>query len=510
MVRALVPLTLLAIACTGGTDLPPGDAGSGPPRLPALADAPLATEKTWILATARVEQPDHSPIVARELAYLLDAGFGDATQGAGLSIVTKTIDGGTPPTPGANRKLLTRFVHLADTQLADDESPGRLAVFDAMGGTNAAFRPQEAWGCVMLNSAVRTVNALHAKTPIDFVITGGDNADNAQKNEQDWFRQIMDGSPSVSCDSGDDDDPVAGAGNDPKDPIFAAGLKMPWKWVTGNHDIENQGNFPYTADQSAANVGTNAEFGARDWKNPARAIVQKMVVVADSKREMMSRANLLDGIASTGDGHGVKDAAARADGKAFYAFDAPGGKVRVVVIDTAAETGASSGVLRTGDVMTRVKPLLEKAETDGVYVIVTSHHSSRSLGDGTGLGGTKQSDAMTTAAWRDFLGGYPHVILHLAGHSHEHHSELAQPTTGHAYWEIETASLADYPGQMKLVEVWDEDDGFLRIRGIPLDYSQVDDPMAAQFRRMQIADWTAGWSDFNNSDPGANEFWIPK
>ena len=76
------------------------------------------------------------------------------------------------------------------------------------------------------------------------MVLGGDNADNAQQNELDWFLSILDGAPSVECDSGKDDDPVTGPDNDPKDPFVAEGLKVPWLWVTGNHDILNQGNFP--------------------------------------------------------------------------------------------------------------------------------------------------------------------------------------------------------------------------------------------------------------------------
>lgn len=510
MSRAAVACLLIAAACTGGPTTEPDAGKPPPPKLPALTDAPLVTEKAWTPKTARTSDPDHSPLDPKGFAFLIDAGFGDTVFGAGSPVVPMTIDGGAAPAPGANRKLLTRFVHLADAQLADDESPGRLTTFDLMGPTGAAFRPQEAWGCAMLNAAVRTVNALHAKTPLDFVVLGGDNADNAQKNEHDWFLRLLDGSPSVECDSGDDDDPVPGAGNDPKDPIFAEGLKVPWKWVTGNHDIENQGNFPFKAEQSAANQGTVAEFGARDWTNPNRRPVDKMTVVADPRREMVSRANYLDPIAASADGHGVKDAAARKDGKAIYAFDAPGGKVRIVVIDSAAETGGSSGVVRKPDAETRIKPLLQQAELDGVHVIVTSHHAARSFGDGTGLGGTKQNDAMTPDEWRAFLGGFPRVFLHLGAHSHEHHSSVAAPPGGHAYWEVETASLADHPGQMRMIEIWDEDNGSLKIRAIPLDYSEEGDPLAAQFRRRATADYTAGWTDDNARDRGVNEFFIPK
>ena len=63
-------------------------------------------------------------------------------------------------------------MHLADTQLADDESPSRLVSFDSMGSTSGAYRPQEAWGCRMLNAAARTINKLHETKPMEFVLLG--------------------------------------------------------------------------------------------------------------------------------------------------------------------------------------------------------------------------------------------------------------------------------------------------------------------------------------------------
>lgn len=507
MPRSLLISVLVLSAC-GSNGGGPIDAGLT--KLPPLSSAPLTIEKTWKLSKALSLQTDHSPLDPKQLDFLLDAGFGDIVESAGDPILTMTIDGGPAPSPGANRKLLTRFVHLADTQLADDESPGRLMIFDAMGSTGAAFRPQEAWGCVMLNAAVRTVNAMHSKTPIEFVVLGGDNADNAQVNEQTWFRQILDGSPSVECDSGGDDDPKAGASNDPKDPFFAEGLKMPWRWVTGNHDILNQGNFPTTDEQRVTNIGSKAQFGARDWANPYARAMQDMRVVPDMRRAPLSRATLLEQISTTADGHGLSDAAARKDGKAFYAFDVANGPVRLIVLDTAAETGASKGVMHRADMEARVRPLLEKAEVDQKYVILFSHHAARSFSDGTGLGGVKQADAVTTDEWRAFLGGFPHVVMHLGAHSHEYRSSVAAPPGGHAYWEVESASLADWPGQLRLLEVWDEDNGFLRIRALPFDYSEESDPLAAEFRRRSAADYTSGWAGDLGLDRGVNEFWISK
>lgn len=498
-----VVLVVALSGCPQG--LPEVDGGL--PRLPALSSAPLATQTTWKAKHALSSEKDSSPAIPGQLKQLLAGGFGDVELGAGVMATSKTIDGRAAPTPSPNATLLVRFVHLSDMQLTDDESPSRFVSADVMGATSGAFRPQEAWGCHMLNAAVRTINAVHRATPLDFVVLGGDNADNAQKNEVDWFRSILDGADSVECDSGNDDDPTPGPSNDPKDPFFAEGLAVPWKWVTGNHDVLNQGNFAITADQRPTYVGTRAQLGTRDWSRLGAPMTQGEVP-ADERREPLMRAALMAEVAKGKDAHGLDAAGATTDGKAIYAIDAPNGLVRLVVFDSAAETGGAEGVVRRGDVLNRIVPLLEEAEAQGRYVILVSHHAARSFTDGSGFGGTVQNDAITATEWRETLGRFPHVMLHLAGHSHEFRSGVARPTGGHSFFEAETGSLTDWPAQVRLFEVWDEGGGTIRIHAVPFDYSEEDDALAAEARRRSAADFTSGWAGVNPVDTGAVDLWF--
>ena len=181
--KSKLSLVLLAVASSCGNVQAPVDGGT--PHLPEPSSVPLATEASWQLGHAVDPQPGHAPKDAAGRAWLESRGYAEVSLGAGLTRRDLTLDGGAAPAPGASPTLLARFVHLADTQLADDESPARVVTFDVIGATSGAYRPQEAWGCNALNAAVRTINKLHATLPVDAVILGGDNRDNASDSRID-------------------------------------------------------------------------------------------------------------------------------------------------------------------------------------------------------------------------------------------------------------------------------------------------------------------------------------
>ena len=103
---------------------------------------------------------------------------------------------------------LVAFAHLADTQMVDEESPGRVELVDFIGGDpfSASYRPQEGLMPFVLNEEARAVRNLRrgpaTGAPIRLVMTGGDNVDNAQYNETRWFIDIMDGGRIVNPNSG--------------------------------------------------------------------------------------------------------------------------------------------------------------------------------------------------------------------------------------------------------------------------------------------------------------------
>lgn len=463
-----------------------------PEPLPPLDGVPTTVDEVIVPTHAIEPTPVSDPRVPAERAQLLEDGYGDYDIDPGEAIVPVVPDDLPVPRPGPGATLLSRFVHLADTQIADDESPTRVVDVDSA-FISGGFRPQEDYGCGITNAAVRTINAVHAETPLDFVVLGGDNADSGQTNEVQWFLDILDGAPVVHCDSGEDNDPEKGPGNDSKDPFAPVGLDVPWLWVTGNHDVLVQGNFAIE-DSLEDVVGSNLPPGSstRDWSQPGGPSFLGPVV-ADERRALLSSPELLAMVAASGDGHGITQEVVDS-GRANYAWDIPDTDLRFIVVDTAALQGSSQGLITETIVEATLRPLLDDAEADGRLVFIATHHASGSLSDGGGLGAEPAPDALEPADWQAFLGEYDNVLAHFCGHSHVHRASYIEPIGGSPYWEIITAAIADWPNQMRIVEVHDQDNGWLTITGVALDFSTIDDPLGEQGRALGILDYAAGWT----------------
>jgi len=461
----------------------------GPDPLPPLAAAPLTTEVTLVPLLPYPREPVLDPRLPEDRATLLDDGHGTLEMGPGEPIEDRTPTG-EPPTPaGPDATMITRFVHLADSQLVDDEAATRVVNLDQ--AVFGAFRPEEAYSCNILDAAVRTINRVNEDLPLDFVVLGGDNVDNAQSNELSWFLGIMEGDTSVHCDSGEDNDPEPGEGNDPKDLFTPVGLDVPWFWVTGNHDTEVQGNF-LAAERAAAAIGDANPGGTRDWSMPGGPVIAGDII-ADDARAVLSQESMLSAVAGSGDGHGIDDEVI-ARGKANYTFDVEGTALRFVVLDSSAfDAGGSDGLIREGDVDSFLRPALDAAEGDAKVVVVVSHHASASFAPVV-------DDAYSEADFRALLGEYNNVLMHLAGHSHVHSAEFVAPMDGHGYWEVITSALLDYPNQMRVIEIHDQNNGEYRIQMVSLDYQIEDDPLGEAGRALTVLDWTTGWVEPANSE----------
>jgi 3',5'-cyclic AMP phosphodiesterase CpdA len=113
------------------------------------------------------------------------------------------------------RRSLAYFSQMTDFQLADEESPARVEFADQPSGApgpSSAHRPWEALGPFMIDYSVRQLNRFVGASPVpqgdgsansmDFSLMTGDQADNQQRNETLWVRDLLEGHGSLNFNSG--------------------------------------------------------------------------------------------------------------------------------------------------------------------------------------------------------------------------------------------------------------------------------------------------------------------
>lgn len=460
---------------------------------------------TIVPDVARLSSPgSRNPASAAGEGIYREMGLDGYSRGPAQARVTRDELGGDAP-PAAGRRSLAYFVHYSDFQLVDDESPTRLAAVDTA-GIPGGLRAQEAYLPRAVSAMNRTLARIErAERPYDFGVLTGDCADSSQLNETEWVIDLMNGAPGLHTDSGDDDDPLPGPDNDPKDPFDPTAFPAPWLYVAGNHDVLVVGiSLPDTRLMDTA-IGTTPVGGTRDYRRPFGA-VSSASVPADPDRRIVSRDDivqmLLEDEAGEGPvGHGFTAPADLAVG-ANYAYDAIPGLLRVLALDTNDDTGGSNGLVHRPTVDDFLIPELERAETDGVLVMLASHHSTLSIDVFQGqIGTTVVPDAVPASELESLVAGYDNVVAWLVGHSHTNlvraipGADSAHP----GYWEIMTAAVADYPGQARLVEVVDNGDGTLSILGTVLDFDE-ESCQERRFRRLMTMEYVSAWTDLVSTD----------
>jgi metallophosphoesterase (TIGR03767 family) len=192
------------------------------------------------------------------------------------------------------REALASIVHLTDIHVIDAQSPARVEFLDRDSNPpqdpipfSSAWRAQETLCGHIADAMIQRVNAIGrgpvTGRPFDCAVSTGDNTDNQQKNELDWFMALLDGQP-LAANSGDptryegvqDTDtlsydehywhpdevahPITSEPDQYKRfygfpsypglleaaivPFTATGLRCPWYSTYGNHDGLLQGNAP--------------------------------------------------------------------------------------------------------------------------------------------------------------------------------------------------------------------------------------------------------------------------
>ncbi|GAA3809092.1 metallophosphoesterase [Cellulomonas soli] len=439
---------------------------------------------------------------------------------------------GAPPHPQG--RTLAAFAHLSDLHLCDAESPARQEHLDHHGDPGApyagrlgiigTYRPQE---ILTVQVAARALHALHrvdrapvTGRPLDAVLVTGDVTDNAQRNELTWYDALMSGW-TVSPRSGDErrsswvgaltaghwsthvwhpDGAPAGEPTDRPTALFgyprvpglveaaradlvSPGSPLPWHTVHGNHDALLQGTVAPDEALRARATGAARVVDLAPGQTPL--VVLEAVaplgparytdtpdsptvpVPADPDRVFVEDGEFTARLRDPRDDDPRAGAVVARHGDA-WARDV--GEVRVIALDTVNPHGGWQGSVDDAQ-LTWLDEQLTAAR--GRYVIVTSHHPSWTL---TNLYAPDGAPARHGAeAVLALLLRHPGVVAWCAGHVHAH-SALRHTAPGprgergEGLWEITTASLVDWPQQLRVLELVREPGGTIALVGTVVDH----------------------------------------
>jgi metallophosphoesterase (TIGR03767 family) len=240
-------------------------------------------------------------------------GYRRLAAGPGWPVVVRTELAAAGAGRDTTRTGLASFVQFTDLHLADTESPVRFEYLARY--IDSAYRPQEALTVRGASSLVERVNSLaggpYTGLPFSLVMATGDNTDNHEQIELDWYLSVMSGG-RITPNSGDTSryEGVQNSGSAaywnpetsfqdtykkagfPQVPGFLAaagsvftapGLRTPWYTTVGNHDDSIEGTLPdlglltslYTGSGKVEGVddATAAKLADAIQHDPASAVV---------------------------------------------------------------------------------------------------------------------------------------------------------------------------------------------------------------------------------------------
>ncbi|SDN07434.1 TIGR03767 family metallophosphoesterase [Actinacidiphila guanduensis] len=365
-----------------------------------LAETPYATaaerDRAVAASAARAVQPAGTTLEQAAQATGTGA-YKRLAAGPGWPLVVRSELAPAGAGRDDRRTGLASFVQFTDLHLADTESPVRFEYLAKY--IDSAHRPHEALTVRGAASLVDRVNSLsggpYTGLPFSLVMATGDNTDNHELVELDWYLTVMSGG-AITPGTGDpsryegvqnsgsalywnpessfqDDYKAAGFPQVPGflsaagRPFTATGLRTPWYTTVGNHDDSIEGTLPdlgllnslYTGGGKIEGVddATAAKLADAIQHDPAAAVTLLLTllegggpvrqVTPDARRapftpEQFARAHLDPARTGAGPvGHGFTSAAA-SSGKLYYTFPvAPG--VLGVSLDTTNRAGWADG-----------------------------------------------------------------------------------------------------------------------------------------------------------------------
>lgn len=485
----------------------PDEPGVGEAPEYGLTDAPYTTlQAVW--APLIPDEALQASIEAGELeitdhAQLLDAGLGVELV-EGESWVERT-ELAPDFVEGTDRRSVAYLWQAADPQLIDEESPIRMEGFEQL------YRPQGHLTVQVFEAHVRTAQRISDASgrPFDFALLAGDLTDGSQLNELGWVLTTL-GGGVLDPDSGADDDPVDGPGNDYNDPFSSAGLSVPWYAAIGNHETQYNGGFG-VIDEALLAAAIGAEVydfplftnGFRDGSTIDAEIRLEGPTPADPRRVVLGRHQVLAELFAAPGlplGHGLSaDAVALGHGY-FSTWPISGAPLRLIVLDTVNTYGGLA--LGEGGVIDLqqfdwLQGELADADNQGELVVVMSHHKSGDIIGTSEVSGDELIGALAASEG---------VVLHVTGHGHANEAVTPADTLAvdHGYWELMLASTIDYPMQSRVIELVDERNGYLSIYTTNLDHNAPTDSLSHHARQLAAAKKALGTV---LSGPDIEGFW---
>ena len=280
----------------------------------------------------------------------------------------------------------------------------------------------------------------------------------------------------LRCENG-----AAGCGN--------ARLAMPWYIAFGNHDGYLRGTLAVNPLPNEALFASGRHY-----------MLQQHEFIDEFFHSQPTPGPLGHGF-QLAEAERREDSNGRNDG--YYAFNAGGGKFRMIVLNTILDgtdprlpadlvknpAALSDGSLDAAQFGWLQAQLSASAAADQL-VMIFSHHADLTFAE-FGMFAALIPPVEVTATQLDAeLASWPNVIAWVAGHTHLHRVRAFKVENGigsngvvetpvdckgpgvcTGFWQIESASLIDFPQEQRLFEIFDNHDGTGTIRAPVLTHT---------------------------------------